>query len=204
MSSLRAGEEGFTLIELLLVVAISAVIVFPMGAALMGILHNSDATTRRMTQSHDAQMATAFFPNDVQSSDVSPTVTSSDARCDKGGNTPVIRFEWTDYTAGGSLGVYNLVVYSTEPGAVGVAPLLRRRFCQGATYGGLNATPLNDMVVVRYLSSSITPSVCGTAGGLTACGTAQPAGSVVLSIVEQPVTQQTTYAFQVSGVRRAL
>lgn len=58
-------DAGFTLIELLLVIVILGVIVLPLTNAVIGILKNEDATQNRMALSHDAQISTTYFAQDV-------------------------------------------------------------------------------------------------------------------------------------------
>ncbi|GGN61214.1 prepilin-type N-terminal cleavage/methylation domain-containing protein [Actinoplanes lobatus] len=58
-------DAGFTLIELLIVVAITAVIVVPLGNALILYFRNTDATAARMSLSHDAQISAAYLARDV-------------------------------------------------------------------------------------------------------------------------------------------
>ena len=188
-------DSGFTLIELIVAIAILGVIVVALGTGLVSILDNSNATTQRLTESHDAQIAASYFPNDVQSADVSGTVTSSDARCDQSGNTTVVRLAWTEYSVSGAISAYKLVVYSVEPSSgPGVAPLLRRRFCQGSTYASLNATPISDVVVSRTLAALSAATVCTPP---SVCP-GEPSNAIVLSVIEQ-----SGYTFSVAGIRRA-
>jgi len=61
--TVRAARDdaGFTLIELLLVVVILGIIVIPLGNALIAYFRNTDATSARMTLSHDAQISAAYL-----------------------------------------------------------------------------------------------------------------------------------------------
>ena len=61
----HARDAGFTLIELLLVIVILGVIVLPLADAVIGVLRNENTTTNRMMLSHDAQISTTFFAQDV-------------------------------------------------------------------------------------------------------------------------------------------
>ena len=60
-----ARDAGFTLIELLLVIVILGVIVVPLSDAVIGVLRNESTTTNRMMLSHDAQISTTYFAQDV-------------------------------------------------------------------------------------------------------------------------------------------
>jgi len=192
LNTLRNDEGGFTLVELLITIAIMGIIVPALAVGVVSILHNSNTTTQRLYESHDAQIAAAYFANDVQSADL--PVPSTDSRCDKALTTAVVRFAWTEYDTAGNPAAYKLVVYSKDT-SVGTVPVLRRRFCRGTpNSAALSATPLSDVVIAHYLSSATAPSFCMAP---TVCP-GQPASSIVLT-----VTEQSGYTFKVAGVRRA-
>src|SRR4029077_18744192 len=43
-----------------------AIIIVPLTDALIGFVRNTDATTRRMNESHDIQLASTYFARDIQ------------------------------------------------------------------------------------------------------------------------------------------
>ena len=51
---LTRRDAGFTLIELLVTVVILGLIMLPLGNAIIGVLHNYNATSDRLALSHDA------------------------------------------------------------------------------------------------------------------------------------------------------
>src|SRR5439155_24767300 len=61
----RRSDSGFTLIELLIAVVIIGIISIPLGNTMIGIIKNTDATQQRMALSHDAQISTAYFAQDI-------------------------------------------------------------------------------------------------------------------------------------------
>ena len=67
----RGGPErddrGFTLVELLIAIVILAVIIVPLGNGLVAFFRNTDNTTGTLSESHDLQIAAAYFAQDVQS-----------------------------------------------------------------------------------------------------------------------------------------
>jgi prepilin-type N-terminal cleavage/methylation domain-containing protein len=86
------GEAGFTLAEVLVAVAILGVIAAALGAAFVVTAHDSIGIADRYSESHDAQIASAYLATDVQSNNA--LVTPS---CSTG--TPVIAFGYADGTA---------------------------------------------------------------------------------------------------------
>jgi len=63
---LKRDERGVTLIELLVAVTLLAIIIAPLTNAFIVFLRNTDATNERLAASHDAQIAAAYFAQDVQ------------------------------------------------------------------------------------------------------------------------------------------
>jgi prepilin-type N-terminal cleavage/methylation domain-containing protein len=63
----RADERGLTLIELLVTIAILGIIAVPLALALTAYFRHTDETTDRLSLSHDAQISSAYFAQDVAS-----------------------------------------------------------------------------------------------------------------------------------------
>jgi prepilin-type N-terminal cleavage/methylation domain-containing protein len=61
---LTRNDDGFTLIELLIAVVVLGIIVLGLGNVLIAAFRNTDATSARMTLSHDAQISSAYFAQD--------------------------------------------------------------------------------------------------------------------------------------------
>jgi prepilin-type N-terminal cleavage/methylation domain-containing protein len=59
------GDDGFTLVELLLAIIIISVITVPLADVVIGYLKNTDATTERLLASHDVQITSAYWAQDV-------------------------------------------------------------------------------------------------------------------------------------------
>jgi prepilin-type N-terminal cleavage/methylation domain-containing protein len=64
---LERGEAGFTLTELIIVVAILGVVIAAIGGAFVVGARTTSETTQRYSESHDAQVASAYLATDVQS-----------------------------------------------------------------------------------------------------------------------------------------
>jgi prepilin-type N-terminal cleavage/methylation domain-containing protein len=196
-----ANEEGFTLIELIIAIAILGIVIPSLGGAVIALLHNSNATNQRLVQSHDAQIAAAFFANDVESADVSPTATSplssTDGRCDNGA-TPILRLAWTEYdttqgVASPHVAAYKLAVYGTSGPAS--APVLHRYFCTGANHG--SALSLTSSVVI----ASNLASLGSATAVVDSCPGGYPRG-VTLTVTDATVGGVPGYVLQLTGTRR--
>src|SRR3954468_24647715 len=73
-------EAGFTLVELLIGIAIAGFLIAVIGSAMVVGLKTTDATTQRLSESHDAQVTSAYLANDVQSA-ASVSMSPSNANC---------------------------------------------------------------------------------------------------------------------------
>jgi prepilin-type N-terminal cleavage/methylation domain-containing protein len=63
----RTDESGFTLVELMIGMAIIGLLIGAVGSALIVVLRTTEVTNKRMSQSHDVQITSAYLANDVQS-----------------------------------------------------------------------------------------------------------------------------------------
>jgi prepilin-type N-terminal cleavage/methylation domain-containing protein len=80
-------EAGFTLPELLIVIVILGIVAAVIAEAFMTTSRNTASTTQRFNESHDAQIATAYLANDVQSA-----ATISASACGAAGLTNLVNF----------------------------------------------------------------------------------------------------------------
>src|SRR5437870_4358144 len=93
------NQEGVTLVEVMIGMVITGIIIIAIGSALFAVMGTTDATNKRMEESHDVQIASAYVANDVQSaSNVSLTGTCS------GAFTHLVTFTYA--TAGNPTAVY--------------------------------------------------------------------------------------------------
>ena len=158
---LRRDDRGVTLPEVLVAVTILAIIIVPLGDALIGFVRNTDATTRRMNESHDIQIASTYFARDIQNLGVrdwtSPTlallqsINNASLPC-TGSGTAVVRLAWDDPTTISGAPTVIRVSYLVRD--TGGEHQLRRLLCRGSS------TVESDVVVVHNLVGSPGPPVC--------------------------------------------
>jgi prepilin-type N-terminal cleavage/methylation domain-containing protein len=157
----RSDERGLTLPEVMIAITILAIIVAPLTEALIGFVRNTDATTRRMNQSHDIQLASAYFGRDIQKLGVhdwsSPTlallqsVNNPNYPC-TGPGTTILSLAWDDPTTVSGAPTVIRVTYLVRD--VGAEHQLRRLLCRGS------GTVESDLVVAHNLVGTPGPPVC--------------------------------------------
>lgn len=168
-------DRGVTLIELLVAVAILGIIIAPLTAALISFFRNTDATNNRLAESHDEQIASAYFAQDLQSLGVrdwttppfglttsfeqNVSATGGTYPCGPAG-TPVakIRMAWNDPTDSSNLQIV-IVAYVVES-VSGETQLHRLRCIQPV---GGSSTLTSDLVLSHYVVSVGTPVLTGPA-----------------------------------------
>lgn len=205
---LRRGEDGFTLIELLVAIVILSVITVPLGGVLIGFFRNADATTARLIESHDAQIASAYWAQDVasigtrspaspyaltQSVETSVTYGSSLYPCGAAGTTPLVTLAWDDFTGPGAATVVRVayVVQASE---------LHRLRCNGS------AAAVSDVTLAHDLDPSTLPAVaCST--DCTGAPAVPPVPAVPNTVtltlhLKDPGNPGAAYAVALTGQRR--
>jgi hypothetical protein len=156
-----------TLIEVLVAISILTVIMVPLGNALISFYRNTDATNGRLSESHDAQIAAAYFTQDVQSLgrrdwgasgftlqqsiEVNAASAGGLFPCAPGTPNAVIRFLWDDTTAG-------IVRVSYVVQTVDGERQLHRIVCIGSS--AVNS----DVVLAHNLdpAAAVGPPACST------------------------------------------
>jgi prepilin-type N-terminal cleavage/methylation domain-containing protein len=168
---IRRDESGLTLIELLLAIVLLSIIIVPLAGALISFFRNTNATTNRLTESHDEQIAAAYFAQDVQSIGVhdwsgAPFAMKTSVEQNVGPTAGVnkcgaaslpaaaLRFAW-DESIGNTSTQVVIVSYVVE--TVGGAQQLHRVRCAGGS-----TTPTSDIVIAHDLLSVGTPTFTGS------------------------------------------
>jgi prepilin-type N-terminal cleavage/methylation domain-containing protein len=213
----RTGDAGFTLVELLLCIVILGIIAVPLGEVVIGYLKNSGATAARMSESHDAQMAAAYFAQDVQAvgvrdyGDTSSAFFPLEQSIETGiaattGLFPcgdatlpdaVVRLAWDDFTGGaGAPATQSRVAYVVENGTE-----LHRVFCASSS------AVTSDVVIAHDLVSPFAAVDCtDQTGATTDCGGSGPAVpasvSLHLTIHDPQSAAGSSYTVTLTGQRR--
>ena len=165
---LKRNDAGFTLVELLLAVVILGIISVPLADVVITVLRNTDATSQRLSLSHDAQISAVYFGQDVASAGhrdyrtpgsyaFAPYVERNVAYTNGGnvcGPLPVaaVRFlsdDWTKTASGWTVGTDVTAYYLN--GAE-----LHRAKCIGG------ATPASDIVVAHNVDPATLSVTCSS------------------------------------------
>ena len=166
-------DAGLTLVELLMTVVILGVIALPLGNAIIGVLKNTDATSDRLSLSHDAQISAAYFARDVASvgtrdySAVGTPLRQSiqrDAAYNAGGHTcgtattptAKVRFladRWDNSGSAPTMATDVVAYYLVPAGSISE---LHRIKCTGSS------TPASDVTLAHYVDPATLTVACST------------------------------------------
>jgi prepilin-type N-terminal cleavage/methylation domain-containing protein len=200
-------EGGFTLIELLLTITIMGTISASLGTGLVLFLTNTDSTIRRIAESHDAQLGTAYFAQDVQSTGIRTTtspynlvqsvdITTTSAPLGLCGSvgTPVLRLGWDDPSSA-TASTKVLVSYSVQ--TVAGQRSLHRLVCLGGS-----TTATTDIVLVDNLDTAAPSVTCSTTCAGVAGGDSVPQTVTMILDIKNPPDKGATYYVTLVGHRR--
>lgn len=171
-------DTGFTLVELLIAISLTGVIMGPLLTALFIGFRGSSEAAQRLSESHDAQLATVFFSGDVQSADL---VLPGNV-CVAG--APLVAFRWTE---GNGSTVVRQASYEVRTEPVTGERQLLRHLC--TTPGVVRTT-----VVAHELAPTTGPAVT--------CDNAPCVAGSTPARVALTVTTESGYAFTLRGSRR--
>jgi prepilin-type N-terminal cleavage/methylation domain-containing protein len=209
---LSRRDDGFTLVELMIVMILLGIITLPLGNAVLAFVRNTDATTARLGESHDAQISSAYFAQDIasigthdwsaypyplkQSVETGVAYDGSDGSkypCGSAG-TPnaLVRMAWDDFAGPSSPPTSVVVSYFVK--TVGAEQQLHRIRCVGST------TPTSDLVMVHHLDASGPTITCSTV--CTGSGAAVPQYVTLVLRVRDPSAANALYTVTLTGQRR--
>ena len=200
-----ADESGFTLVELLVAIVILGVIIVPLADMVLGALRQTNQSQGRLAESHDAQIAAAYWASDVASLGTRSTddpfdpalLTSVETNVAyNGGSYPcgtpgtpnaVVRFAWDEVTGPTTPPTLVSVAYVVMPN--GARSTLHRLRCNGSN------TPASDAVLAHDLV--VAPTVTCDPG----CSGAPRSVSMQLTI-QDPLSREANYVITLGGNRR--
>jgi prepilin-type N-terminal cleavage/methylation domain-containing protein len=206
-SGLR-DDRGFTLTEVLITIVILGVIILPLGNAVIGFIRLTDDTSTRLSESHDVQLAVAYFAQDVnglgtrdwsgypyrprRSVELNAPATGGLYPCGPGG-TPaaVLRLAWDDPESVAAAPTITRASYVVV--TAGGEHTLHRMVCAGS------ATVVSDIVVIHNLDPAATPVVVCQ----PPCATVPVPASITLTLaIKAPGNTGAATALILSGQRR--
>jgi prepilin-type N-terminal cleavage/methylation domain-containing protein len=210
------ADAGFTLVELLLAVVILGVIALPLANVLISYFKTTDVSVARLSESHDAQMATMYFAQDVQALGVRDyTVTGTaffpltqsmeTGAAATGGRFPcgdastpaaALRLAWDEFTAGPGTRQTRIAAYVVQGSE------LHRLTCSGGSL-----TPTSDLVLARNLTGAAVAVACtDSAGAPVSCTGPTPivpsAVSLTLTLRNPGTADDNEYEITLTGQRR--
>jgi prepilin-type N-terminal cleavage/methylation domain-containing protein len=184
---LRNGEAGFTLIELIVVIVILGVITVPLSSFVVSAFENTTQNQQRLSVSHDIQITSAYFSQDVANTGLrtgtaytpaqSIWVNSAPPPCATGLANAVVLFEWDDWADTNGIGTRTTdsAAYVVENGD------LHRVACSDTTLS-------SDVTVAHNYVSGSASLACSP----TACTNSTPPTTVALTIQIKAAANDTS------------
>jgi prepilin-type N-terminal cleavage/methylation domain-containing protein len=207
----RGDESGFTLIELIIAIVIMGVITVPLANFMLAYFKNYTETESRLSDTHDTQIAAAYFSQDVANTgrrDTANVPTTSlwtagfpPGYCGTGLGTTVLLLQWDDWTPAGGTGTNTI----DSAAYVAISGTLRRVFCTQPVGGSM--TTRSSTTVVHNLvypdSGNLTPVMCRATptAPATACASSTPAIVDLRLSIKAPADAAVSYV-TLSGQRR--
>jgi prepilin-type N-terminal cleavage/methylation domain-containing protein len=201
------SDGGFTLIELLITTVILGVITIPLANLVISYFTTSTVTTGRLSESHDEQIAAAYFAQDVASvgtrSSVSPynsaqsiwTGSFPAGSCGlAGGGTPLILLKWDDKAWNTTTQTESVTADSAGYfiRAVSGQNQLHRVYCTGAA-------PPSDVVLAHNVNA-VGPNLATCS---SMCSAATLPATVTLQLeIKDPAGKGQPYTLTLNGQRR--
>lgn len=205
------GDAGFTLVELIIAIVIIGVITVPLADVVLGYFRNTDETTARLLESHDVQITSAYWAQDVasigtrsttdpypftQSVETGVAYGSSLYPCGTAGTTPTVALAWGDFSVDPTSHAVTTtlvrVAYLVQ--TVSGETQLHRLRCNGS------AVVVSDVIVAHDLDPSTPPAVACS----TTCSAAPaiPTTVTLTLTLKDPGNRGNPYVVPLTGQRR--
>lgn len=201
MSKLRE-DEGFTLLELIMAIVIMGIITLPLGNFILQYFTNFQQTQTRFSDSHDVQIATAYFGQDVSNIGFRNGTTTLQQSiwvvngsvpfpaapyCGSASGTPLTLMKWDDWAYNSTTNTATSTSHSAAYVYVTSTKTLNRVYCDsGATVSASSVLAHN---IVYPDSANASPVFCTDAAGAnTPCDAATPPPIVKLKLSIQGKT----------------
>jgi len=206
----KRDDRGVTLVEVLVAIVLLGIIAVPLGNALVMFFMHSEDTNRRMSESHDAQTAAAYFAQDVQSIGTRdwinppyamkrsvermPPADTGDYPCLYPGDPdPLVRFAWDDPTDATTTPRIVRVAYVVK--TVNGERQLHRLVCIGSN------VPTVDVVLAHNVSTTDPTVACAPVADCTGTNLPQSV-TLTLTVQSKPPSKLDPYPVVLFGQRR--
>lgn len=202
------GDRGFTLVELLIAVTLMGIVTAALGSTLTFMMKQTAATQTRLEVSSDAQLAAAYFAEDVASTGVRVTTPPFDPlqsvetnASATGGLYPcgsaalpraVVRLA-RDEVTGGASEVRTRVIVSYVVVPTATERQLHRVVCRGSS-----TSPTIDQVVAHNVSAVTDPVLSCS----SSCTAASPPKRVSMALTLAHPDDPTPVTVILTGQRR--
>ena len=207
MTRLRRDDSGFTLIELLMAIVIVGIITVPLANVFFGFLRGADDTTARLSESHDLQIAAAYWAGDVasigtrdttspyalkQSVETGPAYNFGLYPCGAEG-TPdaIVRLAFDNFTGDGT-GTLVRIAYVVR--TVSGRTELHRLRCQGSS------AVVSDITLAHDLDPSTPPAL--TCSSTCTAAPVVPMTVTLTLTLKDPKNQGAAWSASLTGQRR--
>ncbi len=210
-------DGGFTLVEMMIVISMLGFIMAALAGTFMFMLKQTSDTQTRMEVSSDAQIATAYFADDMASVGVrvsddfdaplkqsveSPAESPTNLYpCGPASPSPVVRLAWEEIDV--VTEDRTRVVVSYVAIANGGQYELHRYVCRSPVAVSQGPPTVTDQVVVHNVASKVGPPAPDvTVTCSTACNGSTPPASVTLTIKIQKPGSADRLTVALTGQRR--